>query len=143
MCSWNKSWTPHILDPCVATSCQVVPFPPRETGLIFQPDPENPITLQSEFNVYNPRLPFNMKYPSDFCGDNGNILMIVGSIPARSRKPLEVYFYNGTDEAFHILVDIENNVIQRWGMFENETMDLQGDPNEGTTIDHDEPFVLK
>ena len=62
VCAWNKSWTPNVLDPCVAASCQVVPFPPPETGMIFLPDPENPITLQSEFNVYNPRLPFNMKY---------------------------------------------------------------------------------
>ena len=28
-------------------------------------------------------------------------------------------------------------------MFENETMDLQGENDEGTTIDHDEPFVIK
>ena len=51
------------------------------TGMVFKEDPENPITLQSEFNVYNPRLPFFMGYPSSFCGDNGDILMIVGSIP--------------------------------------------------------------
>ena len=81
VCSWNKSWTPSALDPCVATSCQVIPFPPPETGMVFQPDPLNPITLASEFNVYNPKLPLTMGFPGDFCGDNGNILMIVGIVP--------------------------------------------------------------
>ena len=23
-CAWNRTWTPSTLDPCVATSCQVV-----------------------------------------------------------------------------------------------------------------------
>ena len=50
--------------------------------MIFQPDPLNPITLVSEYTVYNPRIPFQMNFPNDFCGDNGNILVLVGSIPA-------------------------------------------------------------
>ena len=49
-------------------------------GMVLKPDPENLITLQSEFNVYNPTLPFFMGFPSSFCGENGEILMIVGSI---------------------------------------------------------------
>ena len=90
-----------MLDPCVAASCQVknsiinenktvliynpwiqvIPFPPPDSGLVFQPDPDNPITLQSEYNVYNPKLPLTMGFPGDFCGDNGNLMMIVGSVP--------------------------------------------------------------
>ena len=60
---------------------QVIPFPPPDSGLVFQPDPDNPITLQSEYNVYNPKLPLTMGFPGDFCGDNGNLMMIVGSVP--------------------------------------------------------------
>ena len=100
-CAWNKTWSPSVLDPCVAASCQVknltinghktvfiynpwiqvIPFPPPDSGLVFQPDPDNPITLQSEYNVYNPKLPLTMGFPGDFCGDNGNLMMIVGSVP--------------------------------------------------------------
>ena len=59
----------------------MIPFPPPDSGLVFQPDPDNPITLQSEYNVYNPKLPLTMGFPGDFCGDNGNLMMIVGSVP--------------------------------------------------------------
>ena len=144
VCGWNKSWVPSVLDPCVATSCQVIPFPPPETGMVFQQDPENPITLQSEFNVYNPRLPMDMGFPADFCGDNGDIMMIVGSVPTKSRKPLEIIFMgaNGWDESFHMLVDIPNDVVKRWAVLDNETLEMQGEDGEGTTIDHDEPFVI-
>ena len=61
--------------------CQVIPFPPEDTGMIFQPDPANPITLVSDYTVYNPKLPLKMAFPDDFCGDNGNIMMIVGIVP--------------------------------------------------------------
>ena len=61
--------------------CQVIPFPPEDTGMIFQPDPANPITLVSDYTVYNPKLPLTMAFPEDFCGDNGNIMMIVGIVP--------------------------------------------------------------
>ena len=49
--------------------------------MIFQPDPANPITLVSDYTVYNPKLPLIMAFPDDFCGDNGNIMMIVGIVP--------------------------------------------------------------
>ena len=69
--------TPY--EPCKI--CQVIPFPPEDTGMIFQPDPANPITLVSDYTVYNPKLPLKMAFPDDFCGDNGNIMMIVGIVP--------------------------------------------------------------
>ena len=81
-CGWNRTWSPSSLDPCVATSCQVIPFPPPDIGMQHAPDEKNQITLESEFNVYNPRLPFKMKFPGpEFCAENGDIMMIVGSIP--------------------------------------------------------------
>ena len=60
----------------------------------------------------------------------------------KSRKPLEVIFANGFDEAFHMLVDVPNDVVQRWGVVDNETLELQGEAGEGTTIDVEEPFVI-
>ena len=81
-CAWNKTWAPAILDPCVATSCQVIPFPPPDIGMLHAPDEKNQITLESEFTVYNPKLAFTMKFPGpEFCGDNGDIMMVVGSVP--------------------------------------------------------------
>jgi hypothetical protein len=47
VCSWNKSWTPAVLPPCVATSCPSVPFPPSSTGMIYKPDAKNNITLNT------------------------------------------------------------------------------------------------
>ena len=81
-CAWNKTWAPSNLDPCVATSCQVIPFPPPDIGMQHMPDEKNQITLESEFTVYNPKLAFTMKFPGpEFCGDNGDIMMVVGSVP--------------------------------------------------------------
>ena len=64
------------------------------------------LSLQSELSVYNPSLPLTMRFPGPgFCLEN-NLFMIVGSIPAKTKKNLEVYFVaNGTDEAFHIRGD--------------------------------------
>ena len=56
-CEWNKTWTPSVLDPCVAKSCPVIPFPPDETGMILLQDPDNVITLESASAKYSPRIP--------------------------------------------------------------------------------------
>ena len=45
------------------------------------------------------------------------------------------------DEGFHVLADIENDVILRWSMYNNETLEYQDDGS--TTIDFEEPFVFK
>ena len=50
--------------------------------MLHAPDEKNQITLESEFTVYNPKLAFTMKFPGpEFCGDNGDIMMVVGSVP--------------------------------------------------------------
>ena len=86
-----------------------------------------------------------MKFPGvNFCGDNTERLLLVGNIPADSKEPLEVVFQGaGTDEAFHILIDPDKEFVQRWGASMNETKGLAGTPGDGTTIDKDEPFVLR
>ena len=157
--SWDRTWSPPALDPCAATACQQIPFPPKETGLIHLADPENPITLASEFTLYDVALPLKMKFPGDFCGDQGRIMLVVGSIPSGSKDPLEIIFQGeGPKEAFHVLVDpgdkktiinVDLNscpvqeFIQRWAVPENITSGLVGEPGEGTTIDVDEPFLLR
>ena len=38
------------------------------------------------------------------------------------------------------MVDIKNEVVQRWAVVNNETQEILGEPGEGTSIDLDEPF---
>ena len=91
-CAWNKTFSPPSLDPCVATSCQVIPFPPPEVGMEYSPDENNKITLASEFNIYNPRLPMEMQFPgTEFCSDNGDILLLIGAIPEELMLILQNY----------------------------------------------------
>ena len=143
-CAWNKSWTPAKLDPCVATSCQVIPFPDEDTGLVYQPEGEDSIDFDSEFNVYNPRIPHKMNFPgAEFCSDNKEIMMIVGVIE-KKRKPFDIKFAaEGIDEAFHVKVDVKNEVVQRWSVLNNLTQEVFGEEGEGTSIDYDEPFVIR
>ena len=54
-----------------------------------------------------------------------------------------IFATEGIDEAFHVMVDIKNEVVQRWAVFENETQEILGEPGEGTSIDFDEPFVIR
>ena len=143
-CEWDREWFPLQLDPCVATSCQTIPFPPKETGLVHLEDPNNPIMLASEFTLYDASLPLKMKFPGpQFCGD-GQILLLVGRVPEDSKAPLEVIFQGeGGREAFHVVVDPGRNFIQRWAVPANITEGLAGQPGDGTTIDLDEPFLLR
>ena len=62
---------------------KVVPFPDPDTGLIYRPENENSISFTSEFLVYNPKLKYTMNFPGiDFCGDNGGVMLLVGTFPA-------------------------------------------------------------
>ena len=64
-----------------------MPFPDPDTGLIYQPENENSISFTSEFLVYNPRLKYTMNFPGiDFCGDNGGVMLLVGTFPAVRKK---------------------------------------------------------
>ena len=62
----------------------------------------------------------------------------------KKKKPFQVIFAtDGFDEAFHASFDINNKFVQRWGVFENVTEEVFGSPGDGTSIDHDEPFVIR
>ena len=143
-CEWNKTWTPSVLDPCVAKSCPVIPFPPDETGMILLQDPDNVITLESASAKYSPRIPAAVLFPgAEMCTDGG-VFMVVGTIPELSKKPLEIIFTGeGLNEAFHVVLNISFDYIERWGVFENVTQDRQGKPGDGTSVDKDEPFVVR
>ena len=146
MCAWNKSWVPDVFDPCVSTSCQYIPFPPPQVDIVYLPDEQNSLSVLSEMSIYNPRLPLSMVFPGyEFCLNNGDLLLIVGEIPSRSKSDLEIIFATRktTFEAVHFKIDIENDVIQRWGLVDNVTENLLGAPMEGTTIDYDEPFMIR
>ena len=87
-----------------------------------------------------------MKFPGEeFCGDNNLILMVVGKVPEGSQGMPEVAFTleNNNYEAFHILFDVENDHVRRWGVDNGTKKQEQGEPEEGTTIDYDEPFIAK
>lgn len=146
-CTWNKTWSPPVLDPCTATACQEIPFPPKSVGLEYLHDLANPLTLASEFAQYNPALPLEMKFPgSQFCGDNKEKLLIVGNIPSSATEVAEVVFRGPPDtgqEAFHLAIDVDREFIQRWGVTGNLTTAMTGSPGDGTTVDRDEPFVLR
>ena len=59
--------------------------------MLHAPDEKNQITLESEFTVYNPKLAFTMKFPGpEFCGDNGDIMMVVGSVPQVGPRSVSV-----------------------------------------------------
>ena len=49
----------------------------------------------------------------------------------------------GIDEAFHLKIDPDQEFLERWGVVDNVTTQLSGEPYEGTTIDRDEPFVIR
>ena len=108
-CGWNKTWVPSTLDPCAATSCQQIPFPPKQIGLVYTPDEKNNITIASEFSVYNPTLPMVMKFKGrEFCEENQQQMLVVGRMPLLSGdKPELIFRGNGTDEAFHIRIDLD------------------------------------
>ena len=71
----------------------------------YSPDENNKITLASEFNIYNPRLPMKMDFPGpQFCSDNGDVLLIIGSIPEEIIKPRHQNLIDPPALPFHSLL---------------------------------------
>ena len=85
-----------------------------------------------------------MKFPGpQFCGDSRDLLMVVGKIPSDSEEaPQIVFLGNGTDEAFHVRIDVDSKFVERWASSQNVTVARMGEPGDGISIDRDEPFVL-
>ena len=86
-----------------------------------------------------------MKFPGpEFCGDNNQKLMIVGRIPDDGKDlPEFAFLSDGINEAFHLQIDPDNEFLARWAVVANVTTPTIGEPGEGTTIDRNEPFVIR
>ena len=95
--------------------------------------------------MYNPDLPMTLKFVGqEFCGDNQDQMLVVGKIPADSEERPEIIFRgNGTDEAFHIRLDVDAEYVERWANSQNATTGAAGYPGDGTSVDRDEPFVIR
>ena len=79
------------------------------------------------------------------CGQEPQKLLIIGSIPANSRRPPEISIASddpSLNEALHIVVNLEERVVQRYSVIDGASTEVLGRPFEGTTIDPDEPFIL-
>ena len=83
-CMWNKTWTPSTLEPCVANSCPIIPFPPKFTGLLFESDKDSSFSVVSKYSKYSPKLPTELPIPADFCTKEG--AMAVGKILSEKTK---------------------------------------------------------
>ena len=144
-CTWNRTWDPPVLDLCAAAACQQIPFPGKEKGLVHLEDPANPITIASGATIYDPQLPLDMTFPGpDFCEENDQQMLLVGRIPSTSKAPLEIIFsVNNTEEAFHVLVEPAQEYVQLWSVQGGLKTNVVGQQGDGTTIDLDEPFILR
>ena len=85
-----------------------------------------------------------MKFPGEeFCDGEGKML-VVGKIPVDAEDLPEIIFQgNGTDEAYHVQINHELEFVQRWGVVNNVSQGTTGEAGDGTTIDIDEPFILR
>lgn len=76
-------------------------------------------------------------------GEETQKLLVIGSIPSKSKKLPEIVISSDSkNEALHIIVDLENSVVQRFSTIDGIGTEMFGKPFEGTTIDPDEPFIL-
>lgn len=144
-CVWNKTWSPPALRPCIASSCPIIPFPPKFTGLTFVPSPENDFSLVSEFSQYNPKLPVTIPFPEDACGREGFGVMVVGKINSDKEESSADFVFKTTndDEAYHVAIALGYNTIFRYSVKNGTVAKVFGTAGDGTTIDLDEPFIMR
>ena len=50
---------------------------------------------------------------------------------------------DGIDEALHVQFDVKKEVVYRWSVLDNVTQEIFGIEGEGTSIDLEEPFVIR
>ena len=143
-CTWNKSFIPAELPDCVATSCPIVPLPPKFTGLEFYFDPSNDFRLDSPFSRYSPPMPAKIPFPGDdFCQNSESTLKIIGKMTSDNRHSYGhiVFMTDNDDEAYHIKISLYYDVIYRSSNI-NASVVLEGSEYDGTTLDLHEPFLL-
>ena len=144
-CMWNKTWSPSTLSPCIASNCPIIPFPPKKTGLIFDPGQDSGFSLTSEFAAYNPDLPVVIPFPETACSREGFGVMVVGKIHSEEVDSSADFVFKTSDddEAFHVAIAIGYNTVYRYAVKNGTVSKAFGAAGDGTTVDLDEPFVLK
>ena len=71
-------------------------------------------------------------------------MLVVGKIPLDGEEPPDLVFRGpGTEEAFHLRIHPDQEYIERWGVASNVTLGQAGGEGDGTTIDRDEPFIVR
>ena len=54
-----------------------------------------------------------------------------------------VFAADGIDEALHVQFDVKKEVVYRWSVLDNVTQEIFGTEGEATSIDLEEPFVIR
>lgn len=54
-----------------------------------------------------------------------------------------IFAADGIDEALHVEFDVKAEVVRRWSVYENVTGEIFGAAGDGTSIDLEEPFVIR
>ena len=105
LCTWQKSWQPTSLLPCVANSCPLLPSPPPGSGLQLAEDPEASPSLTSPHHLYSPTSPVTLDLRgADICTGTASLLL-VGMVPQERGAPLEVVLNAGRRKVLHITLD--------------------------------------
>ena len=144
-CMWNKTWMPSELLPCVANSCPIIPFPPKFSGLIFEPNEESSFSVVSEFSKYSPTVPSYLPVPAGFCTAEGTIAMGVGTILSDKTTSTADFIFktDEDDEAFHVEIALGYKTVYRYAVQNGTYSKIDGKPNDDTTIDLEEPFTIR
>ena len=98
----------------------------------------------SDDMLYSPSMPATLSIPTGgICGDDLKML-IVGSVPKDGEDYPEIIVSgpNGT-EALHVKIGVVEDVVWRWAVVTDVAVDNVGTEGDGTTIDFDEPFMIK
>ena len=54
-----------------------------------------------------------------------------------------IFAADGIDEALHVEFDVKAEVVRRWSVLDNVTGEIFGTEGDGTSIDLEEPFVIR
>ena len=64
-------------------------------------------------------------------------------MPEDSKEYPEIVLIGPNDtEALHVKLGVVEDVVWRWAVLTNVTVDNVGNVGDGTTIDFDEPFMI-
>jgi hypothetical protein len=100
-------------------------------------------TSPGDQQLFNPRTPALLPLPEGGVCGQGLKLLVVGNIPAGGSALPELAVKAGlVDEALHVTVGLEEEVVRRWSVVNGTSVGLQGEAGDGTTVDVEEPFVI-